>query len=221
MGAIRLIKSVIMGAPGSGKGTISARIVRDFGLKHLSSGDALRSQIMNKTEVGMQAKQYIEKGQLVPDSLITKLLSNEITSLNENWLLDGFPRTRAQAESLGKFSDVNLVINLDVPDEVIIDRIKGRWTHLASGRIYHTEFNPPEKPGVDDITGEPLVQREDDKEEVVRNRLKTYHSITKPVLEFYREQKILEEFHGRESNEIYPRVHTFLTRILPAKSGPF
>lgn len=217
-----VLKAVILGAPGSGKGTISSRIVRDFGLKHLSSGDLLRAQILKQTDIGNQAKGFIDKGQLVPDDVITRLIASEITNLStHNWLLDGFPRTRAQTEDLQKFEKVNLVINLHVPSEVIVDRIKGRWTHLPSGRIYHTEFNPPQKPGFDDVTGDPLVQRDDDKPEVVLNRLETYHKNVLPILDFYRNLGILEEFHGKESNEIWPRVHSFLSRLLPPKSGPF
>jgi len=222
MGLSNVLKTVILGAPGSGKGTISNRIVRDFGLKHLSSGDILRSQILKQTDVGLKAKEYIAKGQLVPDDVITRLLSQEIETLKgHSWLLDGFPRTLTQAENLQKFEQLNLAINLDVPAEVIVDRIKGRWTHLSSGRIYHTEFNPPATPGIDDITGEKLVQREDDKPEVVLERLETYRKNVDPVLDYYRSLNILEEFHGRESNEIWPRVHAFLSRKIQPKSGPF
>lgn len=183
----KIVKAIIIGAPGSGKGTISSRIVKDFGMKHLSSGDMLRGQILQKTEAGLNAKKYTDKGDLVPDEIMVKLILNEIHSLgNVSWLLDGFPRTVAQAIDLHKSEPVNMVISLNVPFEVIIDRIKGRWTHLPSGRVYNTEFNPPKTPGIDDVTGEPLVQRDDDKPETVRQRLETYNRQTKPVLEYYK-----------------------------------
>lgn len=184
----KIVKAIIIGAPGSGKGTISSRIVKDFGMKHLSSGDMLRGQILQKTEAGLNAKKYTDKGDLVPDEIMVKLILNEIHSLgNVSWLLDGFPRTVAQAIDLHKSEPVNMVISLNVPFEVIIDRIKGRWTHLPSGRVYNTEFNPPKTPGIDDVTGEPLVQRDDDKPETVRQRLETYNRQTKPVLEYYKD----------------------------------
>ncbi|XP_064607346.1 GTP:AMP phosphotransferase AK3, mitochondrial-like [Liolophura sinensis] len=213
----KLLRAIIMGPPGSGKGTISTRIVKDFGQKHLSSGDMLRSQIANKTAAGLAAKSYIDQGQLVPDDIMVELILSELKGLrSESWLLDGFPRTLPQAKALHAEEPVEMVLNLDIPFPVIIDRIKGRWTHLASGRIYHTEFNPPKKAGLDDITGEPLVQRDDDREEVVRKRLEIYQSRTQPVLDFYRKLGVLQEFQGKYSNEIWPRVHKFIaTKTTP------
>lgn len=218
----KLFKMVILGSPGSGKGTISSRIVRDFGLKHMSSGDILRSQVLKKTDVGQEAEKYMKAGKLVPDETMVKLISSELSALKTStWLLDGFPRTRPQAEALDQHEKLDLVLSLEVPDEVIIERIKGRWTHLPSGRIYHTEFNPPKVPGKDDVTGEPLVQREDDKAESVRQRLEYYAANTGPLKKFYEEQGLLECFHGTMSNEIYPRVHKYLQTYIPAHGGPF
>lgn len=217
-----MFKMVMLGAPGSGKGTISNRILRDFGLKHLASGDLLRAQILNKTELGLEAQKFMKAGKLVPDDVMVNLISSELKDIKTvPWLLDGFPRTRPQAEALHSYEKLDLVLSLEVPSEVIIDRIKGRWTHLASGRIYHTEFNPPKIPGKDDVTGEDLVQREDDKEESVKQRLELYAKNTGPLKEFYQEMGILKEFTGTESNEIWPRVHKFLQSHLPAQSGPF
>ncbi|KAL3869282.1 hypothetical protein ACJMK2_041985 [Sinanodonta woodiana] len=214
---MKLLRAIIMGPPGSGKGTISTRIIKDFPMKHLSSGDVLRSQMLNKTPAGLAAKTYIDQGHLVPDKLILTLISNQLKKLKgKSWLLDGFPRTLPQSEALYKLEPVDLVVNLNVPFEIIIDRIKGRWTHAPSGRIYHTEFNPPKVPGKDDATGEPLIQREDDKEETVCKRLENYQKMTQPVLNFYREHHLLEEFTGKYSNEIWPKVHQFLsTKIEP------
>ncbi|XP_033737992.1 GTP:AMP phosphotransferase AK3, mitochondrial-like isoform X1 [Pecten maximus] len=208
----KVLRAIIMGPPGSGKGTISARIIKDFNMKHLSSGDLLRAQVIHKTSAGITAKQFIDKGQLVPDDVMVKLILNELNKLKEDsWMLDGFPRTVPQAKALYKDKPVDLVLNLNVPFEVIIDRIKGRWTHAPSGRIYHTEFNPPKVMGKDDVTGETLIQRDDDKEETVRNRLQIYQNQTQPVLEFYRKHGILTEFTGKYSNEIWPMVFEFLS----------
>ncbi|KAE8632963.1 hypothetical protein XENTR_v10001730 [Xenopus tropicalis] len=181
-----LFRAVIMGPPGSGKGTVSDRIVKNFALKHLSSGDLLRTNVQNKTEIGVVAKSYIDQGQLVPDDVITRLVLQELHKINEtNWLLDGFPRTVPQAVALDKAFHINSVIDLNVPFQTIKDRLTARWIHPASGRVYNTEFNPPKVPEVDDLTGEPLVQREDDKPETVTRRLKGYEALTRPVLEYY------------------------------------
>jgi len=201
-----------MGPPGSGKGTISNRIVKDFGMQHLSSGDLLRLHMKNKTEVGIEAKKYIDAGALVPDGVMVKLIADELQLLKDHsWLLDGFPRTVSQAEALYKAEPVDTVVNLDVPFEVIIDRIKGRMVHPASGRVYHSEFNPPKQSGIDDITGEPLIIRDDDKPETVLARLQNYQNQTQPVLEYYRDLGLLKEFTGKYSNEIWPHVHKYLS----------
>ncbi|XP_013790412.1 GTP:AMP phosphotransferase AK3, mitochondrial-like isoform X2 [Limulus polyphemus] len=212
----RLFRAVIMGPPGSGKGTISSRILRDFAFKHLSSGDLLRAQIRDGTIAGVQASHYIERGELVPDDLVVQLVLAELRShlKGDNWLLDGFPRTVPQAQALKESFSLSCVLNLNVPDEVIIDRIKGRWVHAESGRTYHTEFNPPKVPGFDDVTGEPLVQRHDDKPETVRARLNSYKNQSTPVLEYYRKTGLLQEFTGRESNEIWPRVRAYLSSLI-------
>ncbi|XP_005105279.1 GTP:AMP phosphotransferase AK3, mitochondrial [Aplysia californica] len=213
--AAKLLRAIIMGAPGSGKGTISSRIVQDFAMKHLSSGDLLRKQIHDKTAYGLTAKMYIERGDLVPDQVMVRMIMYELTSIhNSSWLLDGFPRTVEQAKALLRDQPIDIVLNLRVPFDVIIDRIKGRWTHPQSGRIYHTEFNPPKEPGVDDVTGEPLMQRDDDKEETVKARLEHYRRLTHPVLQFFRNKGMVEEFTGNYSNEIWPLVHQSLSTQL-------
>lgn len=178
-----------MGSPGSGKGTISNFIVKQFQLKHLSIGDMLRNEIQDKTDAGKEANNFIEKGKLVPDDLAIRLIASQISSLIKNnspsLLLDGFPRTVPQAKYLEKVIPVSCVIKLDVPDNIIIERVKGRYIHLSSGRVYHTEFNPPKIHGIDDITGEPLIQRNDDKPETIKNRLNTYRKETQLVLDYY------------------------------------
>ncbi|XP_025000547.2 GTP:AMP phosphotransferase AK3, mitochondrial isoform X3 [Gallus gallus] len=139
-----LLRAVIMGPPGSGKGTISARIIKHFGMKHLSSGDLLRVNMQKKTEVGILAKSYIDQGRLIPDDIMTRLMLNELKGLDQyNWLLDGFPRTVAQAEALDKECQIDTVIDLDVPFETIKCRLTARWVHPTSGRVYNLEFSPP------------------------------------------------------------------------------
>lgn len=209
----RLIRAVIMGPPGSGKGTVSARITKSFGLKHISSGDILRANINAKTELGLLMKACIDQGQLVPDDVMSRLILSDLRTIDRsNWLLDGFPRTVAQAEALDDAYIVDTVINLNVPFQTIKQRLTSRWTHLPSGRIYNTDFNPPKVPGFDDETGEPLVQRDDDKPETVTRRLKAYETQTEPVLEYYRSKGVLETFSGTETNKIWPHVEAFLHR---------
>ncbi|MCL4123170.1 UNVERIFIED_CONTAM: hypothetical protein GTU68_016569, partial [Idotea baltica] len=158
-----MFRMVILGAPGSGKGTISNRIIRDFALKHLSVGDVLRSHVANRSFVGLEAEKYMKSGQLVPDNVMLKLITSELARLQATpWLLDGFPRTLSQAQMLSEHTKMDLVLSLDVPSQVIIDRIKDRWIHEPSGRVYNTLFNPPKTQGKDDLTGESLKQRPDD-----------------------------------------------------------
>jgi len=204
-----------MGAPGSGKGTIAKRIITDFDMKYVVSGDILRSQVKQKTEIGKQAEDYMKKGALVPDSIMQKMILDEMKRLKgETWLLDGFPRTLAQAEALHDAATApDVVVDLQVPFEVIIDRISKRWIHEPSGRVYNLDFNKPKVAGKDDITGEPLTQRIDDMAETVFARLKAYEAQTRPVSEFYKSKGILHEFHGRESNAIWPHVRKFLVTV--------
>ncbi|KAL5022833.1 hypothetical protein ScPMuIL_001988 [Solemya velum] len=163
-------------------------------------------------EYGEIAKKHIDKGTLVPDDVVIGLVLHDIEALKSNsLLLDGFPRTVSQAEVLVKNVTIGAVINLKIPHDIIINRIKGRWTHVPSGRIYNTDFNPPKVEGKDDVTGEPLVQRDDDKPETVERRLRDYDSVTGPVLNFFRSLELVEDFTGKYSNEIWPRVHKYLS----------
>ena len=203
----KIFRALILGPPGSGKGTIASRIVKTFAFNHLSSGDLFRAQIGKGTDVGLTAKKFIDRGTLVPDDVTIKLVLNELRGLsNLSWLLDGFPRTLHQAESLTQSVELDTVIHLDVPFQTIIDRIRERWVHLSSGRIYHNTFNPPRTPGRDDITGEELVQREDDKPASVGRRLDLYQQETAPVLQYFKQRNILITFRGTESNAIWPHV---------------
>ncbi|MBN3306690.1 KAD3 phosphotransferase, partial [Amia calva] len=207
-----LFRALIMGPPGSGKGTVSDRITKSFGLMHLSSGDVLRHNIKAKTEIGLLVKSCIDQGRLVPDDVISRLVLQELKSIEKSsWLLDGFPRTVTQAESLGKAYHIDTVVNLNVPFEIIKDRLTSRWIHPSSGRVYNTNFNPPKIPGLDDITGEPLIQRNDDTPETVTKRLEAYEMQTQPVLDYYRQKGVLETFTGTETNKIWPLVHAFMS----------
>lgn len=213
--ASKIIRAVIMGAPGSGKGTIAKRIINDFDMKFLSSGDILRSRNLAETEIGRECEKYIKHGTLVPDNIMNVMIFNELRKLQgQSWILDGFPRNLAQAEALHKPETMPMVvIELVVPFEVIIERLKGRWIHMPSGRVYNMDFNKPKVPGKDDITGEPLVQRVDDHPETVMSRLQAYRNQTIAVCDFYKKKDLLVEFHGRESNEIWPHVRKFLSKM--------
>lgn len=213
--ATKIFRALIMGAPASGKGTISGRILKEFNLKYIACGDILRQQIQMKTPLGREAKKYIDQGQFVPDGLVIKCILNKINGIgNDSWLLDGFPRTPEQAEFLWNFQPVDAVINLVVPHHIIIERTRGRWVHLASGRVYNTDFNKPKVPYHDDVTGEPLVQRDDDQPETVRKRLEIYAELTKPLTEYYRQRGLLHEFAGNTSDEIWPLVQQYLRKAI-------
>ncbi|XP_059618913.1 GTP:AMP phosphotransferase AK3, mitochondrial [Phlebotomus argentipes] len=211
----KVFRMLIMGAPASGKGTISGRIVKRFNFQHISSGDLLRLNMDKKTELGVKAAKYVNAGQLVPDDLIISCVVDKLnTETASRVLLDGFPRTLPQAEKLATVLPLEAVVNLNVPYEVIIERAKSRWIHLPSGRVYNIGFNEPKVPFKDDVTGEDLVQRPDDHPDAVKKRLEIYDGITKPVLEYYKAQGIIVEFWGKTSDAIWPNVEQFLAKSL-------
>lgn len=182
------MKLILLGAPGAGKGTQAAFITEKYGIPQISTGDMLRAAVKAGTPLGLEAKKVMDAGQLVSDEIILGLIKERLQQPDcaKGFLFDGFPRTIPQAEALRTQGvDLDLVLEIDVPDEEIIKRMSGRRVHTASGRTYHIVFNPPKVAGKDDVTGEDLIQREDDKEETVRKRLDVYHSQTKPLVEFY------------------------------------
>ncbi len=182
------MRVILLGAPGAGKGTQARFITEKFGIPQISTGDMLRAAVKAGTELGLQAKSVMDAGGLVSDDLIINLVKERIAQPDcaKGFLFDGFPRTIPQAEALQEAGvKIDHVVEIAVEDEEIVGRISGRRVHPASGRVYHTEHNPPKVAGKDDVTGEELIQREDDKEATVRHRLSVYHSQTKPLIGFY------------------------------------
>lgn len=182
------MRIILLGSPGSGKGTQAQFITEKYGIPQISTGDMLRAAVREGTPLGIEAKKVMDAGGLVSDDIILGLIKERIAQpdCKNGFLLDGFPRTIAQAEGLAAMGvELDYVIEILVDDEEIVKRMSGRRVHPTSGRTYHTVFNPPKTPGVDDVTGEPLVQRDDDCEETVRKRLKVYHEQTKPLVGFY------------------------------------
>lgn len=182
------MRLILLGPPGAGKGTQAAYIIEEFGIPQISTGDMLRAAVKAQTPLGIEAKKVMDAGQLVSDELIIGLVNDRLTQDDcaQGYLFDGFPRTIPQADAL-KAANVALdyVIEIDVPAEQIIERISGRRVHPESGRSYHVVFNPPKVEGKDDVTGEDLIQRDDDKEETVRNRLDVYQNQTRPLVDYY------------------------------------
>jgi adenylate kinase len=182
------MRLILLGAPGAGKGTQAAFICKQFGIPQISTGDMLRAAVKAGTPLGVAAKKVMDAGQLVSDDIIIGLVKERIKESDcaNGFLFDGFPRTIAQAEAM-KDAGVKLdyVLEIDVPFDAIIERMSGRRSHPASGRTYHVKFNPPKTEGKDDVTGEPLVQRDDDKEDTVRKRLDVYSAQTRPLVDYY------------------------------------
>ena len=182
------MKIILLGPPGAGKGTQANFIKEKFNIPQISTGDMLRAAVSAGTELGLEAKKVMDAGGLVSDDLILGLVKERITQddCKNGYLFDGFPRTIAQAEGMRAAGiDVDYVVEIKVEDEAIIKRMSGRRVHMASGRTYHIEFNPPKEEGKDDLTGEALVQRDDDQEETVRKRLTIYHDQTSPLIKYY------------------------------------
>ena len=182
------MRLILLGAPGAGKGTQATFICQKYSIPQISTGDMLRAAVKAGTPLGVQAKKVMDAGGLVSDDLIINLVKERITQADctKGFLFDGFPRTIPQADAMKAAGvKIDYVLEIDVPFEAIIERMSGRRSHSASGRTYHTKYNPPKTSGVDDVTGEPLIQREDDKEETVRKRLEVYSAQTRPLVDYY------------------------------------
>ncbi|MEA2114533.1 MAG: adenylate kinase [Thermodesulfobacteriota bacterium] len=183
------MRLILLGGPGAGKGTQANYIKEKYKIPQISTGDMLRSAVKAGSELGKKAKEYMDSGGLVPDDVIIGLVKERIKEADcqQGFLFDGFPRTIPQADAMKAAGvPIDAVVDIDVPDDEIIRRMSGRRVHLASGRTYHVVFNPPKEENKDDVTGEPLIQRDDDMEETVRKRLEVYHSQTEPLIDYYR-----------------------------------
>lgn len=182
------MRLILLGAPGAGKGTQATFIKEKFNIPQISTGDMLRAAVKAGTQLGLEAKKFMDAGGLVPDEVIIGLVKERIKDADcaNGFLFDGFPRTIPQAEAMKNAGvAIDYVVEIDVPDEAIVERMSGRRSHPASGRTYHVKFNPPKVAGKDDVTGEDLVQRDDDKEEVVLKRLQVYHDQTEQLIGYY------------------------------------
>ena len=212
------MKIIMLGAPGAGKGTQAEMICEKYGLPHVSTGDIFRANIKNGTELGKEAKQYMDKGQLVPDKLTVKILLDRVAQddCKNGYVLDGFPRTIPQAEvleeALNKLGDkIDYAINVEVPDENIINRMSGRRACVNCGATYHVVYAPTKVEGICDKCGEKLILRDDDKPETVKSRLDVYHKQTQPLIEFYSKKNILKEVDGTVSmNDVFNNIVAIL-----------
>ena len=212
------MKIIMLGAPGAGKGTQAKMIADKYGVPHIPTGDIFRANIKNGTELGMEAKKYMDQGLLVPDELTVRILLDRVAQddCKNGYVLDGFPRTIPQAEvldsELTKLGDhIDYAINVDVPDENIVKRMSGRRACLTCGATYHIEHVPPKKEGICDVCGSELVLRDDDKPETVKNRLNVYHEQTQPLIDFYTEKGVLKTVDGTVPME---EVFAAITAIL-------
>ena len=203
------MKIIMLGAPGAGKGTQAIKIAEKYGIPHISTGDILRANMANKTELGIVVKTYMDQGMLVPDDLIVDVLIDRVQQDDcvNGYVLDGFPRTIPQAEELDKALEaqgdaVGYVINVDVPDENIVKRMSGRRACINCGATYHLEYAAPEKEGVCDTCGHEIVLRKDDKPETVLKRLGIYHKQTQPLIDYYKEAGILKTVDGTQNMDV-------------------
>ena len=212
---------ILFGPPGAGKGTQAARLQEDFRLPYVATGDILRAAVKEGTELGQQAKGFMDRGALVPDDLLIDLVVDRISvdDARDGFILDGFPRTRAQADALGEAFEtlgrrITAVLLFDVPDDELIRRISGRRVSVKTGRVYHIESDPPKHEGRCDVDGSRLVQRDDDKPEVVKRRLEEYHEKTEPLVAYYDERGLLRRIDGtRSPTEVHDHVRAVLATL--------
>ncbi len=217
------IRLMLLGGPGAGKGTQAQGLIERFKIPQISTGDMLRAAVAKGTELGKKAQSYMQNGQLVPDDLIIAMVKERLKEddCQQGYLLDGFPRTLVQAQAMVEANiELDHVIEIRVPDEEIVARVCGRRVHPSSGRVYHVNFQPPKVSGIDDVTGEALIQRDDDKESVVRQRLAIYHQQTAPLIQFYAEDFQHDYPHAKAPKFHYVdglgHVDAIQTRIINA-----
>ncbi|XP_051859618.1 adenylate kinase 4, mitochondrial-like [Drosophila nasuta] len=210
---LRGFRALIMGPPGSGKGHISEKIVKKYGAVHIAAGDILRKHINEHTPLGKEAEKYTRKGLLVPDALLLGVIGTAIYKAgNRNWILDGFPRNVTQAKHLENVANLDMVINLQIPDEAIMEMLKFRLVHVPSGRVYNMGVKAPLVPGLDDVTGERLERRADDRPKVVMARLSAFDKQMNPVIGFYRKRHLLHTITGRHHQILWPMVERYLVK---------
>lgn len=214
------MKIIMLGAPGAGKGTQAQMIANKYKVPHISTGDIFRANIKNGTELGMEAKKYMDQGLLVPDELTVKILLDRVAKedCKDGYVLDGFPRTIPQAEVLDKAlaergESIDYAVDVDVPDENIVKRMSGRRACLSCGATFHLEHVPPKEEGICDRCGKELVLRDDDKEETVLNRLKVYHDQTQPLIQFYKNKGVMQAVDGTKSmQEVFDAIVAILEK---------
>ncbi len=209
------MKIILLGAPGAGKGSQAKLIVEEYGIPQLSTGDLLRAAVREGTELGLQAKKYMDAGELVPDELVIGLAKERMAQPDcaKGFILDGFPRTVAQAEALEGITDIDAVINIDVPQEVIVKRLTARRSCRECGAVYNLDSMPPKVPGKCDVCGGELYQRDDDNEETIRKRFAAYEAQTKPLIAYYTDKGILHTVAGGET------VEDTFSRVKPILDG--
>jgi len=219
-----MLRMLMFGKPGAGKGTLSSRLVKKYDILTISTGDLLRQHIAEGTQVGRQAGEIVAQGGLVPDDLMLKVVTSKLDALHDrHWILDGFPRTLGQGKLLDTHLEsqnipLTLIVNLDIPDEVILGRISDRWVHLPSGRVYNMSYNRPKVDGLDDETGEPLTKRPDDHPDIFSRRLKQFYASTSPLLSYYASNPKaarLVTLQGETSDEIWPKLEAAVLSSFP------
>jgi adenylate kinase len=213
---------ILLGPPGAGKGTQADRLAGDFGIPHISTGDMLRAQVAEGTDLGREAKKYMDAGDLVPDEVIIGMIVDRISDddARDGFLLDGFPRNKGQADALGKALEdldrrLTVALLIDVDDDEVVRRLAGRRVCIKNNaHIYHVEFDPPKHEGVCDQDGARLIQRDDDKEETIRKRLDVYHAQTSPLIDYYDRQGLLRRFDGKRSaNDVSDHIRATLATL--------
>ncbi len=204
---------VLLGPPGAGKGTIAGIVREKLGIPHISTGDLFRAAIKNETPLGLKVKAILASGELVPDSVTVDMVKERIAlpDCAKGMLLDGFPRTVYQADELAKMVKIDHVVNFSLSEESVVKRLSGRRMCVSTGKIYHIIYNPPKVEGKDDETGEPLIQRDDDKEDAIRNRLKVYQESTEPLITYYRDKGLLKTIDASAAPDVV--AESFLSAI--------